>query len=166
MWHTIRRGMGKDGAVNCWFCNQDNNVPVSKTNQWTCLTCKQHNHFNKDRDYTIENLTTSGYDSGNMDRYRFSRRGRYTGQVSLRTQPAFCEDCCRKQRLKISALNSFEPAREVSWQHTVHVCMLYMYLKIECLHESRSKKTLEWCHMSTNWTSKGGGGEGSIVNPL
>ncbi|XP_068753953.1 uncharacterized protein [Montipora capricornis] len=48
--------------------------------------------------------------------YRFATAGRYTGQVSLVTQPRLCKDCNQNQAYKIQELNSFEPLKESDFQ--------------------------------------------------
>lgn len=48
--------------------------------------------------------------------YRFATAGRYTGQVSLVTQPRLCKECIQNQACKIQELNSFEPLKESDFQ--------------------------------------------------
>lgn len=53
--------------------------------------------------------------------YRFATAGRYTGQVSLVTQPRLCKECNQNQTCKIQELNSFEPLKESDFQAELDV---------------------------------------------
>lgn len=58
-----------------------------------------------------ENYSVDTLGSGSTE-YRYGAAGRFTGQISLVTQPNLCKECNENQAHKIQELNSFKPFKE------------------------------------------------------
>lgn len=104
-----RGGRGKRRGqlekVNCWFCNEDQNVEAYKTDGFVCKKCDQYNGFTKDGDYN-QVIPEQHYNSLNDQKFNSMRQNanRYT-----KTTETLCDKCNSEQWMKLRREREFNP---------------------------------------------------------
>ncbi|KAG7472755.1 hypothetical protein MATL_G00112300 [Megalops atlanticus] len=100
--------------VNCWFCNQDTEVPYGNRNCWDCPNCEQYNGFQENGDYNkpipaqyLEHLN-HGVSAG-------------VSQQWVSCQMLLCKKCNNNQTLKIKQLASFMPREDEKYDEEIEV---------------------------------------------
>ncbi|XP_072553482.1 transmembrane protein 201 isoform X2 [Salminus brasiliensis] len=107
--------------VNCWFCNQDTEVPYGNRNCWDCPYCEQYNGFQENGDYNkpipaqyMEHLN-HGVSAG----VPVSEAPKTLQWVNC--QMLLCKKCNTNQTLKIKQLASFTPREEDNYDEEIEV---------------------------------------------
>ncbi|XP_061114978.1 transmembrane protein 201-like isoform X1 [Conger conger] len=107
--------------VNCWFCDQDTEVPYGNRNCWDCPYCDQYNGFQENGDYNkpipaqyLEHLN-HGVSPGFSLHESPRRPQRVNGQLLL------CKKCNNNQTLKIRQLSSFLPREDDKYDEEIEV---------------------------------------------
>ncbi|KAJ8371060.1 hypothetical protein SKAU_G00110880 [Synaphobranchus kaupii] len=107
--------------VNCWFCNQDTEVPYGNRNCWDCPYCEQYNGFQENGDYNkpipaqyMEHLN-HGVSPG------FSLHESPRRQQRVNCQMLLCKKCNTNQTLKIRQLSSFIPRDDEKYDEEIEV---------------------------------------------
>ncbi|KAG9269717.1 transmembrane protein 201 isoform X2 [Astyanax mexicanus] len=107
--------------VNCWFCNQDTEVPYGNRNCWDCPYCEQYNGFQENGDYNkpipaqyMEHLN-HGVSAG----VPVSEAPKTLQWVNC--QMLLCKKCNTNQTLKIKQLASFIPREEDNYDEEIEV---------------------------------------------
>ncbi|XP_036447431.1 transmembrane protein 201 isoform X2 [Colossoma macropomum] len=107
--------------VNCWFCNQDTEVPYGNRNCWDCPYCEQYNGFQENGDYNkpipaqyMEHLN-HGVSAG----VPVSEAPKTLQWVNC--QMLLCKKCNSNQTLKIKQLASFTPREEDNYDEEIEV---------------------------------------------
>ncbi|KAL7864917.1 hypothetical protein AOLI_G00163370 [Acnodon oligacanthus] len=107
--------------VNCWFCNQDTEVPYGNRNCWDCPYCEQYNGFQENGDYNkpipaqyMEHLN-HGVSAG----IPVSEVPKTLQWVNC--QMLLCKKCNNNQTLKIKQLASFTPREEDNYDEEIEV---------------------------------------------
>lgn len=127
--------------MNCWFCNNNSQVPLISKDEWHCLHCDQFNgfdrvsfincliHFKLPADYKIH-LSTCFYhfQDGN---YSKEIPEQYNENLNSLTKPhllnkgiikksnGLCRICNANQELKIRQLAVYEPFREDNYDQEI-----------------------------------------------
>ncbi|XP_026872134.2 transmembrane protein 201 isoform X2 [Electrophorus electricus] len=107
--------------VNCWFCNQDTEVPYGNRNCWDCPYCEQYNGFQENGDYNkpipaqyMEHLNHGvSADVPVLDTPKT--------QQWVNCQMLLCKRCNSNQTLKIKQLASFIPRDEDNYDEEIEV---------------------------------------------
>ncbi|KAF4078057.1 hypothetical protein AMELA_G00195010 [Ameiurus melas] len=107
--------------VNCWFCNQDTEVPYGNRNCWDCPYCEQYNGFQENGDYNkpipaqyMEHLN-HGVSAG----LPVSEAPKTLQWVNC--QMLLCKKCNNNQTVKIKQLASFAPREEDNYDEEIEV---------------------------------------------
>uniref|UniRef100_A0A8C9RC38 Transmembrane protein 201 n=1 Tax=Scleropages formosus TaxID=113540 RepID=A0A8C9RC38_SCLFO len=107
--------------VNCWFCNQDTEVPYGNRNCWDCPYCEQYNGFQENGDYNkpipaqyMEHLN-HGVSAGP------SQAETSKSLQWVNCQMLLCKKCNHNQSLKIKQLASFQPRDEEKYDEEIEV---------------------------------------------
>ncbi|KAM9445456.1 transmembrane protein 201 [Clarias gariepinus] len=107
--------------VNCWFCNQDTEVPYGNRNCWDCPYCEQYNGFQENGDYNkpipaqyMEHLN-HGVSAG----LPVSETPKTLQWVNC--QMLLCKKCNNNQAVKVKQLASFTPREEDNYDEEIEV---------------------------------------------
>ncbi|KAJ8378887.1 hypothetical protein AAFF_G00233210 [Aldrovandia affinis] len=108
-------------GVNCWFCDQDTEVPYGNRNCWDCPNCEQYNGFQENGDYNkpipaqyMEHLN-HGVSAG----FPLHETPRTPQWVNC--QMLLCKKCNNNQTLKIKQLSSFIPRDDEKYDEEIEV---------------------------------------------
>ncbi|XP_076874566.1 transmembrane protein 201 [Brachyhypopomus gauderio] len=107
--------------VNCWFCDQNTEVPYGNRNCWDCPYCEQYNGFQENGDYNkpipaqyMEHLN-HGVSAG------VPLPDAPKTQQWVNCQMLLCKRCNNNQTLKMKQLASFTPREEGNYDEEIEV---------------------------------------------
>jgi len=102
-------------TVNCHFCNQDQRVPYSQANSFTCTHCEQYNGWDSQGDYNKQ------MDLGVGGKARFVREQ----VVEEAAGNGLCRNCNLNQELKVSQLARFSKEGRELEEYRQHLEKVY-----------------------------------------
>ncbi|XP_062871309.1 transmembrane protein 201 [Trichomycterus rosablanca] len=107
--------------VNCWFCNQDTDVPYGNRNCWDCPNCDQYNGFQENGDYNkpIPAQYMEHLNHGVSADVPVSEKSKTLQWVNC--QMLLCKKCNTNQTVKIKQLASFTPREEGKYDDEIEV---------------------------------------------
>ncbi|XP_037684513.1 transmembrane protein 201 isoform X2 [Choloepus didactylus] len=121
LYRIARRKKPTHTTVNCWFCNQDTEVPYGNRNCWDCPHCEQYNGFQENGDYNKPIPAQYLEHLNHVVRSPPRAPAPAPPQQWVSSQVLLCRRCSHHQTTKIKQLAAFAPREEGRYDEEIEV---------------------------------------------